>query len=184
MNSANCVLLVAIIILVYFSYAKKESFDSSVPLDTIKSAGYASAPYMDHYKYMVIQENQLPMTLFEAVNTFHTGDVLLVQCNKDGNDCPIFKNPYGTNNIVGDGQCRKDPTSVNYIWVPVAKVISVMEVDAFAVVVLDRAVNISGRKLGVQPTKESVENWSTTIFPDPNKTPVTEIMSMSRWQVY
>lgn len=68
------------------------------------------------------------------------------------------------------------------IFVPVAKVISVMEVDkAFPVIVLDRSIQLGGREFGVAPTDKSIDLWNTTLYPDPIKTPVTEIQSVSRW---
>jgi hypothetical protein len=186
MNSLNCILILTVILLL-FSVSKAELFaqpdgQSEKSEQKIKPAGYASAPYMDNYKYMVIKESQEPMTLFQAVNTFHTDDILYIQCR--GNSCPAYELPYGKNYLFDNGVPRQVDNPGDDKWVPVANIISVMEVDAFAVIVLDRAVNISSRRLGVAPSEKSAASWKTTIFPDPLKTPVTEIMSMSRWQVY
>jgi hypothetical protein len=184
MNDLNIILVVIILILLYIQSCSKINDRFEANTSDIKPAGYAASFYIDHYKFMIIKENQEPMVLFDAVNTFHTGDMLYVQCNENGNDCPMFQDPYGTNYLQDTGRCRKiESKDAKLIWVPVAKIISVMEVDAFAVIVLDAAVNISGRKLGVGATPESAALWKTTIYPDANKTPVTEIMSMSRWQV-
>lgn len=184
MNTLNIVFLIIIILLLCYCNKTTDNFYSLTRVNDVKEAGYAASFYIDHYKFMVIKENQEPMVLFDAVNTFHTGDILYVQCNENGNDCPVFQDPYGTNYLQDTGKCRKMNTEpIKNVWVPVANIISVMEVDAFPVIVLDTAVNISGRKLGVGATKESLPLWTTTIYPDANKTPVTEIMSMSRWQI-
>jgi hypothetical protein len=71
---------------------------------------------------------------------------------------------------------------INGKFKPAAHVVSIMEIDkSFPVIVLDRSVQIVGREFGVMPTSKSVKLKNTTLFPDPIKTPVTEIQSVSRW---
>jgi hypothetical protein len=147
------VLIIVILILIFLNMkSKKDKFDNISPnlsaQDSIKVVGYAASNYMDNYKYLLIDERQNPITLFNAVNLFHPGDLVCI--SRDNK------------------------------WIPVAEVISIMEIDkAFAVLVMDRPLEISGEKIASM----SSFNPSIKVYPDIIRTPVHEIASISRYVV-
>lgn len=134
------IFLVILIILIYFL---RSSCFSNFTSSNMDFDGYAAEKYMDESKWYIINNRQEPYKLFDAVNTFHTGDVLAVLADE---------------------------------WTPVAKVVSVMEVDAFCVLVLDKPVPIYGMKI-----KSLSVNKQETIFPDAIKRPFDEIKTVSRF---
>lgn len=195
MCSTNTVLMIIVIILLLASCRCYDYFDSA-PLsqeqlqkevvgEVRDTKTTTSAPYMDNYKWGLIGYDNQPLTLFQAMNIFHPDDVLFIQCS--GNDCLKERNPsYGSNVVKGDGTCKtNDISNKDKKFIPVARIISVMLVDgAFPIVILDRAVNLAGYKLGVAATNKSKKLHQTILFDDPLKTPITEIMSVSRRQIY
>lgn len=124
-------------------------------------AGKMSCKYMDLYKWRPVHTDNRPYVMLDAVNTFHRGDVLMAK----------RPSTVDTNGMHTDE-----------IWKPMARVVSVMNINAFPVVVLDRPVFLAGYQVGVAPTPESAAEWTTTLLPDPIKSPVHEMTSMSRYQ--
>ena len=129
---------------------------------TFLPAGKMACKYIDSYKWRPVHHDNSPYVMFDAVNTFHRGDVLVAQPPPE---------------IDADGVHHHQP------WRPVGRVVSVMNINAFPVVVLDRPAAIGNHRVGVAPTPESAAAWLTTNYPDNIKSPVFEMTSLSRYQV-